>query len=58
MKEGFSKVDQRFDRLEKRLANVKQAAFGESILGRYAAAGVEERLEQIEKRPATLEERS
>ena len=58
MKEGFSKVDQRFDRLEKRLENVKQAAFGESILGRYAAAEVEERLEQIEKRPATLEERS
>jgi tetrahydromethanopterin S-methyltransferase subunit G len=49
MKDGFSKVDERFDRLERRIENIKQAAFGESVLGRYAAAEVEERLEQIER---------
>jgi hypothetical protein len=45
----FRNVEQRFDRLEKRLDNVRQAAVGESVLGRYAAAEVEERLEQIER---------
>jgi len=48
---------ERFDRLEKKLENVKQLAIGESVLGRYAAAEVEERLEQIEKRLAALEGR-
>lgn len=41
--------------LKKRLENVRQAAFGESVLGRYAAAEVEERIEAIEKRLAALE---
>ncbi len=41
--------------LKKRLESVKQAAFGESVLGRYAAAEVEERIEAIEKRLAVLE---
>jgi tetrahydromethanopterin S-methyltransferase subunit G len=58
MKEGFGKVDERFDKLEKRIENIKQAAFGESVLGRYAAAEVGERLEQIEKRLEALEGRS
>jgi len=57
MKDGFSKVDERFDRLEKRIENIKQAAFGESVLGRYAAAEVEERLEH-ERRLDALEGRS
>ncbi len=30
--------------LKKRRENVRQAAFGESVLGRYAAAEVEERI--------------
>lgn len=47
--------DERFDRLESRLDNVRQATIGESVLGRYAAAEVEERLEAIEKRLAVLE---
>jgi chaperonin cofactor prefoldin len=43
----------------KRLENIRQAAFGESVLGRYAAAAeVEERLEAIEKRLTSLEARS
>ncbi|MFN3671635.1 MAG: hypothetical protein ACK4VM_06990 [Bosea sp. (in: a-proteobacteria)] len=41
--------------LKKRLESVKQAAFGESVLGRYAAAEVEERIEAIEKRLSALE---
>ena len=41
---GFQSVNERFDRLEKKIESVKQAAFGESVLGRYAAAEVEERL--------------
>jgi hypothetical protein len=36
---------------------VRQAAIGESVLGRYAAAEVEERLERIDKRLAALEKR-
>ena len=51
----FGKVEERFDRLEKRLENVRQAGIGESVLGRYAAAEVEDRLGQIEKRLAALE---
>jgi tetrahydromethanopterin S-methyltransferase subunit G len=57
MDQRFVQADARFDRLEKRLENVRQAAIGESVLGRYAAAEVEERLEQIEKRLAALEMR-
>ena len=57
MKDGFSKVDERFDRLERRIENIKQAAFGESVLGRYAAAEDEERLEH-ERRLEALEGRS
>lgn len=44
-----AKVDGRFDRLERKLESVKQAAFGESVLGRYAAAAVEERLLTLEE---------
>ncbi|MCJ2129982.1 hypothetical protein [Methylobacterium sp. E-045] len=62
MKQGFSEirskfdaVDARFDRLEKRFDNIREAVNGESVFGRYAAAEVEERLEAIEKRLASLE---
>ncbi len=57
MDQRFAQADTRFDRLEKRLENVRQAAIGESVLGRYAAAEVEERLERIDKRLAALEKR-
>jgi tetrahydromethanopterin S-methyltransferase subunit G len=52
---GFFAVNDRLDRLEGKVENVKQAAFGESVLGRYAAAEVEERLEALEKRLAEIE---
>jgi polyhydroxyalkanoate synthesis regulator phasin len=52
---GFASVDTRFDQLGSRMDNIRQALTGESVLGRYAAAEVEERLEAIEKRIAALE---
>ena len=72
MRAGFDRVDQRFeridrkleqhderfDKLERRFENLRQAVNGESVLGRYAAAEVEERLEAIEKRLAALESAS
>jgi hypothetical protein len=53
----FDGVDGRFDRLEKKVENIRQAMLGESVLGRYAAAEVEERLDQLERRLTALEER-
>lgn len=57
MKGGFDRIDgklaehdARFDKLERRFDNLRQAVNGESVLGRYAAAEVEGRLEAIEKR--------
>jgi polyhydroxyalkanoate synthesis regulator phasin len=52
---GFEAVDGRFGRLESRLDNIWQALNGESILGRYAVAEVDERIEAIEKRLTALE---
>ncbi|MDO9429140.1 MAG: hypothetical protein Q7T93_20240 [Methylobacterium sp.] len=62
LKAGFDRVDRkleqhdaRFDKLERRFDNLREAVNGESVLGRYAAAQLEERLEAIEKRLAVLE---
>ena len=41
--------------LKARLDNIRQAAIGESVLGRYATAEFEERLEAIEQRLSKLE---
>lgn len=54
----FEGVNARLERMEGRLANMREAINGESVPGRYAAAEVEERLEVIEKRLAVLETRS
>ncbi|KTS08326.1 hypothetical protein CTI14_04940 [Methylobacterium radiotolerans] len=51
----FAVVNQRLGNIEGRLANMREAINGESVLGRYAAAEVEERLEAIEKRLTALE---
>ncbi|MBP2494802.1 chaperonin cofactor prefoldin [Methylobacterium sp. PvP062] len=51
----FAVVNQRLEHIEGRLANMREAINGESVLGRYAAAEVEERLEAIEKRLTALE---
>ncbi len=55
---GFAKVDARFDKLERRFDNLREAVNGEAVLGRYAAAEVEERPEAIERRIAALEGRN
>ena len=50
------KIDRNHEELKQRIENLRQAAFGESILGRYAAAEVEERLSAIESRLSALEQ--
>jgi hypothetical protein len=55
MNQRFDGVDTPFDRMEKRLEAVRQAAFGESLMARYTVAEVEDRLQNIEKRLAALE---
>ena len=49
------KTEGDFDSLRSRMDNIVQALNGESILGRYAVAEVDERLEAIEKRLSALE---
>lgn len=51
------KVDRNHEELKQRIENLRHAAFGESVLGRYAAAEVEERLSVIEGRLSALEQR-
>ncbi len=60
----FDSVDKRFDNVDKdmaalrsRLDNLRQAMTGESILGHYATAEFDERLESLEKRIKALEGR-
>lgn len=55
MADRFEATQQRFDGIGKKLESLRQAMIGESVLGRYAVAGVEERLEKIESRLAALE---
>ncbi len=49
------KVDRGFADTQSRLESLRPAINGESALGRYAASEVEERLEALERRVATLE---
>lgn len=44
-----------FDDVRSRMDNLRQAVNGESVLGRYAAAEVEERPGEIERRLTALE---
>ncbi|MCJ2071307.1 hypothetical protein MKK75_21350 [Methylobacterium sp. J-030] len=55
VRQQFEAVNARFDRLEGRFDNLREAVNGESVLGRYAAAEVEGRLDAIEKRLTALE---
>ncbi|CAL8977027.1 hypothetical protein RHODGE_RHODGE_00365 [Rhodoplanes serenus] len=52
-----SKVDHNHADLTERLDRQRQAVVGEGVLGRYAAAEVEDRLAQIERRLSALERR-
>jgi uncharacterized protein YoxC len=56
--EGLAqRVDSGFSDVKKRMDSLQQAVNGESVLGRYAVAEVEERLSKIEQRLSSLEER-
>jgi len=52
------KVDNGFADNRSRMESLRQAINGGSVLGRYAASKLEERLEALERRVATLEETS
>ncbi|MGI8524572.1 MAG: hypothetical protein ACR2K5_00045 [Pseudolabrys sp.] len=45
-----------FSRIDDRLQSQRQALIGESVLGRYATAAVEQRLVSLEERLSALEE--
>jgi hypothetical protein len=51
------KIDANHQDVTERFKSLHQAINGESVLGRYAAAEVEERLTDIEKRLSVLEKR-
>ncbi|MGU3468683.1 hypothetical protein ACLBXO_27935 [Methylobacterium sp. C33D] len=55
VRQQFEAVNARFDKFERRFDNLREAVNGELVLGRYAAAEVEGRLDAIEKRLAALE---
>ena len=50
-----TKIDKNHQDLTQRLDSLKRLTMGESVLGRYATAEFEKRLEAIEKRVAALE---
>jgi len=50
------KVDRNHEELKERIESLRQAAFGESVLGRYATAEFEERISAIETRLSALEQ--
>jgi polyhydroxyalkanoate synthesis regulator phasin len=52
------KMDNGFADNRSRMESLRQAINGESVLGRYAASEVEERLKALERRVATLEKTS
>ena len=51
------KMDSGFERVNQRIDSLQQAMIGESVLGQYATAGLETRLDDIEKRLSALEKR-
>jgi polyhydroxyalkanoate synthesis regulator phasin len=52
-----SDVHEGFESVSERLKNLQQAMIGESVLGRYTVAEVEERLQNLEQRVSTLEKK-
>jgi polyhydroxyalkanoate synthesis regulator phasin len=51
-----AKVDGMYAGLSAQIESLREVISGESVLGRYAAADVDRRLESLEKRVSTLEE--
>ena len=54
----FDQVDERFAEQSKKIESIRQALQSETILGRYAVNGVDDRLDAIEKRLDMIEGRS
>jgi polyhydroxyalkanoate synthesis regulator phasin len=52
-----TEVREGFENVNERLKNLQQAMIGESILGRYTVAEVEERLGNLEQRVSALEKK-
>ena len=52
-----NKVDALDQKLTDRIDNLARMVVGESVLGRYAVADVDERLKALEDRVSALEER-
>jgi hypothetical protein len=48
LEQRFDVADRKRDDLRSRIDNLRQAINGESVLGRYAAAEVDERLDTLE----------
>ncbi len=57
LRSELDRQDKAREAVERRFDNLRQAVVGESVLGRYAAAEVEERLEKLEQRITALEAR-
>jgi hypothetical protein len=53
-----NKIDRNHEELKQAIEIVRQGAFGESVLARYATAGFEQRISSIEHRVTALEEQS
>lgn len=49
MKDGFDSAGKRLDSIDAKIESLNQAMHGESVLGRYATAEFEDRIEAIEK---------
>jgi polyhydroxyalkanoate synthesis regulator phasin len=54
----FDGVERAIREANKRIDNLRNAMTGESVLGRYAVAEVDERLDAIEKRLERIEKRN
>jgi polyhydroxyalkanoate synthesis regulator phasin len=52
-----TEMTQGFEHVGERLEHLTRLVSGESVLGRYAAANVDDRLEALEQRVAALERR-
>ncbi len=57
VRRGFEEMRERFNRMEKRQDTQGDVIAAESILGRYAAKEVEERLATLERKVESLEAR-
>jgi hypothetical protein len=56
-REFRTKTDENFSDLRDRMDSLARLVAGEMVAGRYAAAGVDERLKALEDRVSALEDR-